>query len=550
MASHPRLIYLAAAVGVLLVLIVGLEIRIRRDASVSTQHYARTLAPLLWEVDTETAQEYLAIILTTHPYGCISVVHDEGASFARASSDARENSIERLLRMARLIRDEPITVPITYQGLLIGRVEATWINRNIYVYLGSFAMLVVGYVAFTSVTNFRRARREREQAERALSESKVRLQTVVSGAPVILFALDRDGRFTLCEGKGLDKLKLEQGELVGHSIAELGVQSPARETDFLRTLRGERFTTVHTAGDVVFESRYSPLHDGDSRIVGVIGVSTDITDLRRALTELEIRDRRIRHELALARTIHRALIPAEAPTLPGFEFGLLFIPSGDIGGDIVDFALRPGGGSLGVVVADVTGHGVPAALLAAMFKALIDDVLRREPGGPAAGRMAELNLRVSEEFPTGNFASTFYAELDAATRRMTYVSAAQEPALRFRAGRPLEILQTGGPVLGLLTPESGLPVDYTATTVALQPGDTVFLYTDGLVEIENRSGRMLTRDELIGWLHEDIGLAPQALVERLHARAVAYAGSTEMADDIAALAIRVLPDHRASNTPD
>jgi len=540
MVSRPRLTFFAATSAAFLAVVAGVEVYTRDQALAQTYYYSRTLAPLVWEVNTETAEDYLELILSMHPYRAVRVVHDDGSPFVEGSIAEDENVVEQFLQRIGLIRDQVYGVPITHEDITIGRIETTRVNRNIYIYLSVIALIGIGYGVLESMLSSRRARQAREVAEEALSESKVRLQTVVSGAPVILFSLDRNGIFTLSEGKGLEKLGLAHGELVGRSLTTVESFSPSSVEDFRRALAGETFASTRESGGLVFESWYSPLRDRDGRITGVIGVSSDISELRQALTALEERDRNIRRELALARVIHRTLLPSRAPTLPGFDFGMIFIPSGDIGGDFVDFFPFRENRRLGVVFADITGHGVPAALLSAMFKVLINDVLHRDGNLSVAGSIAELNRRVAKEFPPCNFASTFYLVLDATARRMTYVSAAQEAALLFRSGEPVTLLETGGPALGLIPPEDGLPSDYEEGSVNLMAGDMVFLYTDGLVEIENERHEMLTRETLIEWLQQEIGLDAQTLVDRVYARVLDFAKSRELPDDVAVVAVRVL----------
>jgi PAS domain S-box-containing protein len=131
---------------------------------------------------------------------------------------------------------------------------------------------------------------ERERQEQALRASKERLRTVVAGAPVILFSLDRDGVFTLAEGKGLDALGVRPGQLVGHSIFPLFEDLPQAIADIRRALRGESFTSTVEVFGLVFEAWYSPLRDQEGAIGGVIGVATDITERRRAQDALQRSD--------------------------------------------------------------------------------------------------------------------------------------------------------------------------------------------------------------------------------------------------------------------
>jgi len=123
---------------------------------------------------------------------------------------------------------------------------------------------------------------ERLRQERALRENKERLRTVISGAPLVLFALDRHGVFTMVEGRGLDALGLRPGLLIGRSAFELYADLPQALADVRRALAGETFSSTVEVFGVVFESWYSPVRDPAGAVAGVIGVGTDITERCRA----------------------------------------------------------------------------------------------------------------------------------------------------------------------------------------------------------------------------------------------------------------------------
>src|SRR6185295_721456 len=129
---------------------------------------------------------------------------------------------------------------------------------------------------------------EKKQAREALRKAEKRLRTVVASAALILFATDKNGIFTLCEGEGLKSLSLQPGELVGQSVFTVYADSPKVGENIRRALTGESFTSSVSVGSLVFDIRYSPLTDEHDNVLGVIGVATDITENRRA--EVSIRE--------------------------------------------------------------------------------------------------------------------------------------------------------------------------------------------------------------------------------------------------------------------
>lgn len=139
----------------------------------------------------------------------------------------------------------------------------------------------------------------------ALKQSEERLRTVVTGASLILWAIDRHGVFTLCSGKGLDLLGFKPEDLVGHSIFKKYADTPRVLENHRRALAGEAFTDIVEDHGVVFESRYSPVRDGYGRVTGVIGVSTDVTERHRA-------ERRLGVQYAVARILTESHDPPRA----------------------------------------------------------------------------------------------------------------------------------------------------------------------------------------------------------------------------------------------
>jgi len=147
---------------------------------------------------------------------------------------------------------------------------------------------------------------EQRVALEALRESEERIRAVLEGAPVIVFALDREGTFTLSSGRGLKVLGLEAGEVVGRSVFDVYEDNPGMIEDVRRALGGESFTATWRVGAVGFETHYSPVRGKDGAVEGVIGVSTDVTDRKRAEKE---RERLLAHEwLSRAQSEERARI--------------------------------------------------------------------------------------------------------------------------------------------------------------------------------------------------------------------------------------------------
>jgi putative two-component system response regulator len=131
-----------------------------------------------------------------------------------------------------------------------------------------------------------------ERTEAALRASEERLRTVVASAPIVLWAIDSEGRITISDGAGLRALGVEPGELLGRSVFEIYADLPEVISHIRRALAGEEFVATVEVRGAAFESRYKPLRDRQANVVGVIAVSTDVTEryqaeraLRRAREE-------------------------------------------------------------------------------------------------------------------------------------------------------------------------------------------------------------------------------------------------------------------------
>jgi PAS domain S-box-containing protein len=154
----------------------------------------------------------------------------------------------------------------------------------------------------TAVVGVGRDVTERRMAERALIESEKRLRTVISNLPVIMFTLDRDGIFTMSEGKGLETLGLHPGQVVGHSAFDVYVNHPEVLANIRRALAGEAFVASVEVEGKFFETWYSPVVGDNGRIEHIIGVAFDITE--RKITEQELNQYRNHlEELVEARTL-------------------------------------------------------------------------------------------------------------------------------------------------------------------------------------------------------------------------------------------------------
>ena len=204
--------------------------------------------------------------------------------------------------------------------------------------------------------------------------------------------------------------------------------------------------------------------------LGYVGMQIVFANERRLLS--------IENELIIAREIQNSILPSGSPEIENLRITAAYHPMTAVAGDFYDFIVVDQQ-RVGVLVADVSGHGVPAALIAAMIKAAMQSVASsaHDPRAVLCG----LN-RILSGRPRDQFVTAAYLWLDTENRKALYSAAGHPPLLRWREAK-LERIESNGLVFGV-TPEP----DYPVSELAIQTGDRFLLYTDGVIEPENAKG--------------------------------------------------------------
>lgn len=239
-------------------------------------------------------------------------------------------------------------------------------------------------------------------------------------------------------------------------------------------------------------------------------------------------------EMRAATQIQRSILPRSNPEIGSFDLAVRYAPMTAVAGDFYDFVqIRPG--CLGIVVADVAGHGVPAALVASMIKVAVSSQMGigTEPGEV----IASLNSTLCRQ-AHGQYATAVYVELDQSKRRGCYSAAGHPPLLLWRrATRTLLELNEGGLLLGVRPKE-----EYAQTEFTLETGDRLLAYTDGLEEAENSLGEAFGEARLSEFIKTHQGLPAEQFAERLLLEVLGWPenGDTRaQADDITLVVIDI-----------
>ena len=190
----------------------------------------------------------------------------------------------------------------------------------------------------------------------------------------------------------------------------------------------------------------------------------------------------LQQELVIARRIQESILPEQMPNLPKLNILVHYRPAADVGGDFYDFH-QVDGQRLGVLVADVSGHGIPAALIASMAKVAF--AVHKDKKYKAEAVLDGMNQTLVGQFQR-QFLSAVYIYLDLTEMVLFQANAGHHPVLVWRAStKTLYELESTGPVLGWLT-----DISYNDETFSLHPGDRILLYTDGIIEVRDPVGEL------------------------------------------------------------
>jgi phosphoserine phosphatase RsbU/P len=235
-------------------------------------------------------------------------------------------------------------------------------------------------------------------------------------------------------------------------------------------------------------------------------------------------------EMEIARGIQAGLLPEKSFSVAGLTAASRYVPATSVAGDFYDFLPKDGG--LGVLIADVSGHGVPAALSASMVKVAIR--AQRDWADKPAQVLTGLNSILCGSLQ-GQFVTAGYLYLDPGCGALAYAGAGHPPLLAWRAReKKVECMEENGLMLGIF-PEGA----YKSMTADLEPGDRFVLYTDGITEAPSLSGEEFGMDRFKSFLAEHAGRSAQELCDALVKHVTAWSGNSarEQHDDLTLIVV-------------
>jgi len=262
------------------------------------------------------------------------------------------------------------------------------------------------------------------------------------------------------------------------------------------------------------------------------GLALEISRLTEAIASEVAQRERLNRELEIAREVQEHLFPRSYPPLEGLEYAGRCRPARGVGGDYYDF-LELADGCLGIAIGDVSGKGIPAALLMASLQASLRG---QTISGPTdlAKLMSNVNRLIFETSPANRYATFFYGQFNPLERRFTYVNGGHNPPMVFRNGEVLRLEAGGGPV-GLFK-----TAHYSQSGAILESGDVLLLYTDGISEAMNAADEEWGEERMIEAVRACQYRPSLEMIDELMRAADGFAAGAPQHDDMTIMVIKVL----------
>jgi sigma-B regulation protein RsbU (phosphoserine phosphatase) len=325
----------------------------------------------------------------------------------------------------------------------------------------------------------------------------------------------------------LEEADEQEKQLLAETKAELLLPLPGRE----------RLLGLLTMGAKQSEEAYSP---SDLRLLGSLGLQTglwlEIAELARSLAQESTQRALIHREIEIAREVQERLFPQFIPTLAGMSLAGSCRPALGVGGDYYDiFEMLES--KVGLAIGDVSGKGVPAALLMASLRACLRTMTTF--GESSLGQLMErLNQLVYESSAAHRYATFFFAVYDPSVRRLVYVNAGHNPPFLLRnntgGAATCERLKAGGSVIGLLPHTT-----YEEETLTLQPGDLLVLYTDGFSEAMTSDDEEWGEERMLAAVEAVRTKAAGDVISGLFEAADRFTQGAPQQDDMTLLALKI-----------
>jgi sigma-B regulation protein RsbU (phosphoserine phosphatase) len=270
--------------------------------------------------------------------------------------------------------------------------------------------------------------------------------------------------------------------------------------------------------------------DEDVEVLQYFANAAAISIEKAVLHEELVEKKRIESQLEVARGVQASLLPDKPPALPGYDVAAINLPTYEVGGDYYDYIEFPDQ-QLGVAIADVSGKGIPAALIMATFRAALRTQVRNDFS--LSHVMSAVNFLLWESTSDSQFVTAVYGVLDPATGRFTYTNCGHNPPLLIRLDGSHVELGTGGPALGVFK-----DAQYEEAIVNFHQGDALVLYTDGVIEAANADGKEFGTRRLEQTLRGATDLATRKMIRAIMDATRTFSGTDTYSDDFTLVVVK------------
>lgn len=246
-----------------------------------------------------------------------------------------------------------------------------------------------------------------------------------------------------------------------------------------------------------------------------------------------VEQHKIAREMEIARTIQMNLLPKVYPDLPGFEISAMSLPAKHVGGDYYDF-LRLPDERVALAIADVSGKGVPAAILTATTRSYLQSETQHPTSG-ITDTVARINRMVHRDVTNDMYVTMALLYLDSETGELEYVNAGHSHPVLLTASGNIRYLDKGGLFLGIL-PDS----EFESGRISMEPGDVLVLYTDGVTDILNTSGEDFGTERLMEILTSNASESAEQMRNTIYKACIQHRGEADQFDDFTLIIVKRL----------
>ena len=278
---------------------------------------------------------------------------------------------------------------------------------------------------------------------------------------------------------------------------------------------------------------HEPFNDNDLRLLSIIAAQSGQLIRNSQLQEEALEKKRLEFELSLARRIQTNLLPKVAPITAHLDIACYFNSAEEVGGDYYDY-FQLGDQQIGVVIADVSGHGPSAAMMMTMVKGILHTIVPQF-SSPAQS-LSEINAIIARIAPKEVFITMMFLIFDLNQKVLRFSNAGHNPIVHYKSQtRSCQLIELKGCALNLIK-----KCDYEMKELSFSPNDLFFIYTDGVTEASNEKQDLFDEARLVHAVEEASTKTADGIIDHVKSRLFAFVGKAKQSDDVLMIAIKVI----------